>query len=202
MLEEIGLPYAVRTVNIAKREQFDPAFVAISPGAKIPAIVDEDAAAGGLAIFESAAILTYLADKSGRFLPNSGARRAATLGWLHWQIGGLAPTLAEFGHFTIFAKQKIPSAIDRLAAEADRLLCVLERRLAQAPFIGGDDYSIADVAAYPWTVGATILVREHVETKPHISAWLRTIGERPAVQRGMAVPAVERTRRGPAANPR
>jgi GSH-dependent disulfide-bond oxidoreductase len=188
MLEEIALPYAVKTVNISKREQFDPAFAAISPSNKIPAIVDEDANGAPLTLFESGAILIYLADKTGRLLPPSGPGRAKTLEWLHWQIGGLDPTLAQFGFFALFSKEKIPQALDRFSFEADRLLGVMDRRLAETAYLAGPDFSIADVAAYPWASGATILLRERVAEKPHIVRWLEIVGGRPAVQRGMAVP--------------
>ncbi|VFU09558.1 glutathione binding-like protein [Methylocella tundrae] len=188
MLEEIGTPYDVRTVNISKREQFHPTFLAVSPNAKIPAIVDDGAADGPLAIFESGAILLYLAEKSGRLLPPSGADRAKTFEWLFWATAGLAPTLAEFGHFAIFAKRKTPVAIDRLSAEADRLLRVLDRRLAETPYLAGEHYSIADIAAYPWAAGASVLVREHLNAAPRVRDWLERLSARPAVQRGMAAP--------------
>lgn len=200
MLEEIETPYVVRAVNISKREQFDPAFLTISPNAKIPAIVDDGAADGPLAIFESGAILLYLAEKSGRLLPAPGAGRARMFEWLFWQISGLAPTLAEFGHFAIFAKQKAPVAINRLNAEADRLLRVLDRRLAEAPYLGGEQYSIADIAAYPWAAGASVLVREHLHAAPRVLAWLKTLSARPAVQRGMATPVLP-ARQRPARRP-
>ncbi len=188
MLEELALPYTVKTVNISKREQFDPAFTAISPGNKIPAIVDADAQDGPLTLFESGAILVYLAEKTGRLLPSSGPQRAKTLEWLHWQIGGLDPTLAQFGFFALFAKEKVPGALDRFSAEADRLLGVMDRRLQEAAYLAGEDYSIADIAAYPWASGATILLKDKVAEKPHVLSWLETVGDRPAVQRGMAVP--------------
>ncbi len=188
MLEELGLPYVVKTVNISKREQFAPEFAAISPGNKIPAIVDEEAGRAPLTLFESGAILIYLAEKTGRLLPASGPERAKALEWLHWQIGGLDQTLAQFGFFALFSKEKIPAALDRFSAEADRLLGVMDRRLAETAYLGGQDHSIADIAAYPWASGATILLEDKVAGKPHVLAWLETVGERPAVQRGMAIP--------------
>ena len=192
MLEELGLPYEVRAVNIMKGEQLTPEFLAVSPNNKIPAIVDDEAEGGPLSIFESGAILTYLAEKSGRFLAPSGPARFKTLEWLHWQIGGLGPMLGQLSFFAVFSKEKAPVAIDRFTGEADRLLGVMERRLAEVPYLGGQEYSIADMAAYPWTLSATTLLKDPLEkslaTKPHVVAWLKTIGERPAVQRGMAVP--------------
>ena len=192
MLEELGLPYAVKAVNIGKGEQLTPEFLAISPNNKIPAIVDDEAEGGPLSIFESGAILTYLAEKSGRFLPPSGPARFKTLEWLHWQIGGLGPMLGQLGFFAVFSKEKAPLAIDRFTGEASRLLGVMERRLAEAPYLGGQEYSIADIASYAWTLSTTTLLKGPLEasmaTKPHVLAWLKTIGERPAVQRGMAIP--------------
>jgi GST-like protein len=194
MLEELGLPYAVKAVNIMKGEQLTPEFLAVSPNNKIPAIVDDEAEGGPLSIFESGAILTYLAEKSGRLLAPSGPARFKALEWLHWQMGGLGPMLGQLGFFAVFSKEKVPVAIDRFTGEADRLLGVMERRLAEVPYLGGQEYSIADIACYPWTLSATTLLKEPLEksmaTKPHVVAWLKTIGERPAVQRGMVVPQV------------
>jgi GST-like protein len=188
MLEELALAYVVKTVNISKREQFAPEFLAISPNNKIPAIVDEDEGREPLKLFESGAILIYLAEKTGRLLAPSGPERAKTLEWLHWQIGGLDPTLSQFGHFALFSKEKIPAVLDRFSNEADRLLGVMDRRLGETPYLGGENYSIADIAAYPWASGATVLLNEKVAQKPRLLAWLETIGKRPAVQRGMAIP--------------
>ena len=194
MLEELGLPYAVKAVNIMKGEQLTPEFLAVSPNNKIPAIVDDEAEGGPLSIFESGAILTYLAEKTGRLLAPSGPARYKALEWLHWQMGGLGPMLGQLGFFAVFSKEKVPVAIERYTAEADRLLGVMDRRLAEVPYLGGQEYSIADIACYPWTLSTTTLLAKPLEkslaTKPHITAWLKTIGERPAVQRGMEVPRV------------
>lgn len=194
MLEEVGLPYEVRPVDIGKDEQFAPDFLRISPNNKIPAIVDDEAGGDGepLAIFESGAILTYLAEKTGRFLAPSGPDRYKALEWLHWQIGGLGPMLGQLGFFAVRSEEKAPLAIRRFTEEADRLLGVMERRLAHSPHLAGDDYTIADIAAYPWTVAATTFLKEvlaeSLADKPSVHAWLERVGGRPAVQRGMKVP--------------
>jgi len=190
MLEEIGLPYAVHPVNIGQGEQFRPEFVAICPNSKIPAIVDRDA---GVSVFESGAILIYLGEKTGKLLPKSGAARAATIEWLMWQMANVGPMFGQVNHFANAAPERIPYAIDRYATESARLLKVLDDRLAKVPFVAGE-YSIADVALYPWIAAAFQLLKNF---KPdvagdgqHVERWLATIGARPAVARGMAVPKV------------
>jgi GST-like protein len=194
MLEELGLTYEVHTINIGKDEQFSPAFLAISPNNKIPAIIDDEAPGGTLSIFESGAILTYLAEKTGRFLAPSGAARYKALEWLNWQMGGLGPMLGQLGFFAVRSKEKAPLAIHHFTKEADRLLGVLDRRLGEAKYLAGDDYTIADIAAYPWTLAATTFLgealAESLSTKPELPRWLKLVGERPAVMRGMAVPKI------------
>jgi GSH-dependent disulfide-bond oxidoreductase len=194
MLEELGLPYQVHPVNIGKNEQFAPDFLAIAPNNKIPAIVDDGAEGGPLSIFESGAILTYLAEKSGRFLAPSGPARYKALEWLYWQVGGQGPMLGQLGFFAVRSDEKAPLAIKRFTEEADRLLGVMDRRLAEAPYLAGDDYSIADIAVYPWMVAATTFLKdvlaESLATKPGIQRWLKSVGDRPAVQRGMTVPKI------------
>ena len=194
MLEELGWPYEVRTVDLSKNEQHAPDFLKISPNNKIPAIVDHDAEGGPLAIFESGAILTYLAEKSGRFLAASGPERYKALEWLHWQIGSLGPMLGQLGYFAKRAEEKTPAAIARFTEEGERLLGVMERRLKESAYLGGETYSIADIAAYPWTLAATTFLQEPLaralQDKEAIRRWLQMVGERPAVQRGMAVPKV------------
>ena len=194
LLEELGLPYEVHAVNLGKDEQHAPAFLAISPNGKIPAIVDDATEGGSLALFESGAILTYLAEKTGRFLAASGPERFKALEWLHWQIGGLGPMLGQLGFFAIRSTEKSALAIDRFTAEADRLLGVMERRLAEVPYLAGEAYSIADMAAYPWTVAAATFLKpvlaESMAKKPAVNRWLAQVGERPAVVRGMDVPKV------------
>ena len=192
MLEELGWPYEVRTVDLGKNEQHAPEFLKISPNNKIPAIVDHDAEGGPLAIFESGAILTYLAEKSGRFLAPSGPERFKALEWLHWQIGSLGPMLGQLGYFAKRAEEKTPAAIARFTEEGERLLGVMERRLRESAYLGGEAYSIADIAAYPWTLAATTFLQEPLaqalQDKEAIRRWLQMVGERPAVQRGMGVP--------------
>ncbi|MFL6715999.1 MAG: glutathione S-transferase N-terminal domain-containing protein [Burkholderiaceae bacterium] len=194
MLEELGWPYEVHTVNLGKNEQYEADFLKISPNNKIPAIVDHDAEGGPLAVFESGAILTYLAEKSGRFLAPAGAERFKALEWLHWQIGSLGPMLGQLGYFAKRAEEKTPAAIARFTEEGERLLGVMERRLRESAYLGGDAYSIADIAAYPWTLAATTFLQEPLaqalQDKEAIRRWLQTVGERPAVQRGMGVPKV------------
>ena len=193
MLEEAGLPYVVHPVNIGENEQFASAFLKISPNNRIPAIVDRDADDGPLPVFESGAILIYLAEKTGKFLAAKGAQRAKTLEWLMWQMSGVGPMFGQLNHFANVAPDKIPYAIDRYASEAARLIAVLDKRLGEAQFLGGD-YSIADMITYPWIVPALDLI---AGMKPEIAGeavnarrWLADVGARPAVQRGMAVPKV------------
>jgi GST-like protein len=194
MLEELGWPYEVRTVNLGQNEQHAPEFLKISPNNKIPALIDDDAEGGPLSIFESGAILTYLAEKSGRFLAPSGPARYKTLEWLYWQIGSLGPMLGQLGYFGVRAKEKTPAAIERFTEEGARLLAVMEKQLAQHRYLAGEEYTIADIAAYPWTMAAASLLKDVLaeawEDKEAVRRWLTEVGERPAVQRGMGVPKV------------
>jgi GSH-dependent disulfide-bond oxidoreductase len=184
MLEELGWDYEAKPIDISKDEQFARDFLKISPNNKIPAIVD-----GELSIFESGAILTYLAEKSGQFLAPSGDARFKALEWLHWQIGGLGPMLGQLGWF-LRQPEKLPPAVDRYRAESTRLIRVMNTRLAEAEYLGGD-YSIADIACYPWMVAATTMLKEPLgealDQAPALHAWLDRVGARPAVQKGMAV---------------
>jgi GST-like protein len=187
MLEEVGLPYTVRTVDITNGEQFAPGFVAINPNAKIPAIVDDDGPGGEpLTLFESGAILIYLAEKTGRLLPADPAGRYRVLQWLMFQMGGVGPMFGQAHHFRRFAPEPLPYAVERYSKETRRLYGVLDRRLAEADYVAGD-YSIADVAIWPWTVRHDWQGIDLAEF-PHVRRWYDTIGARPAVQRGMAVP--------------
>ncbi|HEV2569223.1 glutathione S-transferase N-terminal domain-containing protein [Sphingomonas sp.] len=190
MLEELGWAYEVKPINIGKDEQFALDFLKVSPNNKIPAIVDHDAEGGPLSIFESGAILTYLAEKSGQLLPASGHARFKALEWLHWQIGGLGPMLGQLGYFANRAPEKLPLAIGRFSEESTRLFGVMEKRLQGAEYLGGD-YSIADIACYPWMVAATTMLKEPlaaaIEKSPAVAAWMDRVGGRPAVQRGMKV---------------
>lgn len=193
MLEECGLPYTVRPVNIGAEEQFEPEFLAISPNARIPGIVDTDVGGGHHTVFESGAILVYLAEKTGQFLPSTEPARSKCLEWLFWQMGGIGPMLGQANHFVSTAEEKIPYAIDRYINESARLIKVMDGRLAEVEFLGGD-YSIADMATYPWVAVAFDLVQQ---AKPdivgegvHAKRWIDAIAARPAVQEGMLVPKV------------
>jgi GST-like protein len=192
MLEEIGADYAVKPVNIGKDEQFDPAFLALSPNNKIPAIVDPDGEGGERGVFETGAILTYLAEKSGRFLASSGRRRDEGLEWLFWSSSSLSPMLGQWNYFVLRAPEKVPPAIERFTKESVRLFGVLEKRLAAEPYLAGE-YSIADIATFTWVTGVGAKLKEHASDlgdTPAIDRWLQDIEARPAVQRGMAVPKV------------
>jgi GSH-dependent disulfide-bond oxidoreductase len=182
-LEEAGLPYSIKPVNILKGEQFDPAFLAISPNNRMPAIVDHAPADGGspLSVFESGAILQYLAEKTGLFLAPEPRARTQTLEWLFWQVSGLGPMLGQNHHFVTYAPERISYAINRYVKETERLYDVLDRRLAGREFIA-DRYSIADMAAYPWIV---LHKRQQMEldTFSNVKRWFETIRARPAVVR-------------------
>ena len=193
MLEELGLPYNVHAINIGAGDQFDPAFLKISPNNKMPAIVDPDGPGGEpLSLFESGAILVYLAEKHGRFLSQDPRLRYVTLQWLMWQMGGLGPMLGQAHHFRGYAPEHIEYAYQRYTNEANRLYGVLDKRLAEARFLAGDDYSIADMAAWPWT---RFPDRQGVtrEDFPNFVRWFDEIAERPAVKRGIEVLAELRT---------
>ena len=194
MLEEVGLPYRVHPVDLSKDQQFEPNFLAISPNNKIPAIVDNDAPGGPQAIFESGAILVYLAEKTGRFLAPEGPERWAALEWTFWQVGGLGPMAGQYGYFAVRAEERIPIAIQRFGGEVARLLGVLDRRLNDHPWIAGEHYSIADIAAFSWTK-AVLAAMDKAEPDrdagiPAVENWLMAMEARPAVQQGMAVPKV------------
>jgi GSH-dependent disulfide-bond oxidoreductase len=180
-LQEAALAHRVVPVSLSKGEQFEPAFLAISPNAKIPAIVDHDPPGGGapIALFESGAILLYLAEKIGRFIPKDLHGRAAVLKWLFWQVGGLGPMAGQIGYFNVYAPQTVPFAIERYAKETKRLYGVLDRQLAEREFIAGD-YSIADMACYPWIVPHSGH-RQSLDELPQLKRWFGTIGARAAV---------------------
>ncbi|MGD1878958.1 MAG: glutathione S-transferase N-terminal domain-containing protein [Kiloniellaceae bacterium] len=187
MLEELGLPYNVHAINIGAGDQFDPEFLKISPNNKMPAIVDPDGPDGkAISLFESGAILIYLAEKHGKLLSSAPRERYITLQWLMWQMGGLGPMLGQAHHFRNYAPERIDYAYDRYTNEANRLYGVLDKRLGEAPYLGGDDYSIADIAAWPWTRHPD---RQGVERDalPNFKRWFDAIAERPAVQRGVKV---------------
>ncbi|HEY2625004.1 MAG TPA: glutathione binding-like protein [Dyella sp.] len=187
-LEESGLPYTIKPVNIGKGEQFEPGFLAISPNNRMPAIVDTQPADGGepISVFESGAILQYLAEKAGRFMPADTRGRYQVLEWLYWQVGGLGPMLGQNHHFNRYAPEKIPYAIDRYVNETRRLYGVLNKRLEGRAFIAGEDYTIADMAAYPWIVpyeNQGMLLEDF----PQLKTWFEAIRERPASKRAYAL---------------
>jgi len=181
-LEEAQLPYRLVLVNLGKGEQLAPAFLAIAPNNRIPAIVDREPADGGppLPLFESGAILWYLAEKTGRFLPR-GRARMEVLAWLFWQMAGLGPMAGQNGHFRVYAPQPIPYAIERYTRETHRLYGVLDQRLARREFIAGE-YSIADMACYPWIVPHAAHGQD-LEEFPHLRRWFEAIRARPATVR-------------------
>ncbi|MFC3624705.1 glutathione S-transferase N-terminal domain-containing protein [Vogesella amnigena] len=187
-LEELGLAYRVIPVDIHSNQQFAPDFLKISPNNKIPAIVDHDGPGGApLALFESGAILTYLAEKCGQLLAAAGAERYQTLQWLMFQMGGFGPMLGQAHHFLRYAPEPVPYAQKRYHDETLRLYGVLDRQLAAHRYVAGEHYSIADIAIYPW---AARHEWHHVDLAdfPHVARWYAELGARPAVQRGMAVP--------------
>jgi GST-like protein len=184
MLEETGIEYRLHPVDLGKGEQHRPEYLAINPNGKIPAIIDRDGPGGApLPIFESGAILLYLAEKSGRFLPADPRERWPVISWLMFQMGGVGPLLGQAGYFLNRAPEPVPFAVERYVAEAERLYGVVDRRLADRKFLAGD-YSIADIACFPW-------MREHqrfgldIADYPNVARWLQAIGERPAVTRGI-----------------
>lgn len=187
MLEECGLPYEVRPVNIANGEQFESEFRCVNPNSKIPAIVDSDGPDGRpFALFESGAILVYLAGKSGLFLPESAAGKYKALQWLMFQMGGVGPMFGQAHHFLRFAPEKVPYAMERYRKETARLYGVLDHQLSRHAFLA-EEYSIADIATYPW-VARHEWQEVDLADYPSVRRWFEEISARPAVRRGMAVP--------------
>ena len=186
-LEEAGLPYRILPVQIGKGEQFAPAFLAIAPNNRIPAIVDQAPADGGapISLFESGAILQYLAEKSSQFLPADVRGRAEVMQWLFWQMGGLGPMAGQNHHFVQYAPETIPYAVERYVNETNRLYGVLDRRLEGRAFVAGDAYSIADMAIYPWIVPHE-RQRQTLADFPHLARWYASVAARPATQRAYA----------------
>ena len=192
MLEECGLPYRMHAVDIGAGEQFTPEFLAISPNNRIPAIVDTDGPDGHpISLFESGAILVYLAGKSGRFLPPSTRGKYEVLQWLMFQMGGVGPMLGQAHHFRIYAPEKIAYAVDRYTNEARRLYGVMNKRLANSKYVGGPDYSIADIAVFPWLRSWRNQGIDWADY-PHLKGWFDEIAHRPAVMRGVEVLADRR----------
>ena len=194
MLEECGLPYKLLPVNIGAGDQFKPEFLKISPNNRMPAIVDHEPPGGGapVSVFESGAILQYLAEKSGRFLPKELHARYEILQWLYWQMGGLGPMAGQAGHFNIYAPQFAPAeqlvyGQKRYSNEVNRLYGVLDKRLTDRPFVAGD-YSIADMAIWPWVVSYKNFGQK-LDDFPNLKKWFGDVGKRPAVMKGQAVGA-------------
>ena len=187
MLEECGLPYRVTPVNIGAGDQFKDEFLAFSPNNKVPAITDPDGPDGKpISLFESGAILVYLAAKTGKFMPKTDREKFEVLQWVMFQMGGVGPMLGQAHHFRLYAPEPVPYAIERYSNEAKRLYGVIERRLAKSAFLGGKAYSIADIATFPWlrswqNQGVTL------SDYPHLERWFHRIEDRPAVQRGVKV---------------
>ena len=182
LLEEVGLPYTVHKVDISKGEQFSPEYVAINPNSKIPAITDRET---GVTVFESGAILIYLAEKTGQFLPADPVGRIQTIEWLMFQMASVGPMFGQLSHFRRWAPEQIPYAIERYEKETLRLFEVMDRQLAQQEFVAGD-YSIADMAIFPW-VAAYEYLGVTLDAHPHLKRWVETLEKRPAVQKGMAI---------------
>lgn len=187
MLEECGLPYRAIPINIGTGDQFKPEFLAISPNNKIPAITDPDGPDGQpISLFESGAILLYLAAKTGKFLPRTDRQKYDVLQWLMFQMGGVGPMLGQNHHFRLYAPEKLDYAINRYTNEAKRLYGVIDRQLSKAKYLAGAEYSIADIATFPWLrnwQNQGIVLAEY----PHLEKWFNAIAERPAVQRGVQV---------------
>ena len=187
-LEEAGLPYKIFPVDITQNDQFKPDFLKISPNNRIPAIVDNDPVDGGepISLFESGAILLYLAEKTGKFIPQDLRGRQETLQWLFWQMGGLGPMAGQNHHFNRFAKEKIPYAIKRYVDETTRLYGVLDRRLADRDFVAGSEYSIADMAIYPW-IARHSWQDQNLNDFPNLKRWYDAIANRDATKRAYAL---------------
>ena len=183
-----GLDYRIKPVNIGAGEQFEPAFLAISPNNKMPVIVDHAPADGGapVSVFESGAILLYLAEKTGRLLAADARERIATLEWLFWQVGGLGPMHGQHGHFNVYAPEPVPYAIDRYGRETARLLGVLDKRLAEREFIVGDAYGIADIACHPW-IKVYDKAPLDLSALPNLQRWHAAIAARPSTRRALAL---------------
>jgi GST-like protein len=188
MLEELSLPYNVHPIDIGKGDQFGAEFVAIDPNSKIPAIVDSEGPDGKpYALFESGAILLYLADKTGRFLPQKKAGRFESIQWLMFQMGGVGPMFGQVHHFLRAAPEPVPYAIERYSKETRRLYGVMDKHLANKEWLAAGEYSVADMATYPW-VARHEWHKVELADFPNVKRWFDAIGSRPAVQRGMQVP--------------
>ncbi|MDI9314025.1 MAG: glutathione binding-like protein [Hydrotalea sp.] len=191
-LEEMAIPYDAHLINISKGDQFTAEFIAINPNSKIPAIVDPDGPGGKpFPVIESGAILLYLAEKTGKFLPKDAAKRSQTIQWLFWQMAGLGPMFGQFGHFTVYAPEKVPYAIDRYTKEVKRLLAVLDKQLTGKKYVIGDELTIADFAIVPWVRGLETGYKagEVLELNKYtnVTRWRDDLLARPAVERALTV---------------
>ena len=190
MLEETGLPYEPHYVDIMKNATQAPDYLASNPNGKIPGILDPDGPGGKpMALFESGAILLYLAEKTGKFIPHDPTLRWESIQWVFFQMASIGPMFGQYNHFGVYAPEKIPYAIDRYLNESNRLLRVLDKRLSEAAYLAGEAYSIADIASFPWI--RSMVTREilSLDATPSVARWYAAIGDRPAVMRGMAVMA-------------
>ena len=186
-LEELGLPYTTRWIDITKGQQLSPEYLAVNPNNKIPAIVDHDGPGGQrVSVFESGAVLVYLAEKAGKLLPSSGAARYTTLEWVFFNAGGPGPILGQLGYFSKFATEKVPPAIERFTKESERLLRVLDGRLGQVPYLAGD-FSIADIMNMTWARAARTFLSLDLSPYPHLVRWLDELEQRPAFARALAM---------------
>lgn len=184
-LEELGLPYETHWIDITKGEQTSPEYLSINPNNKIPAIIDRDGPEGKpVTVFESGAVLVYLADKTGKLLAQSGAARYTALEWVFFNAGGPGPMLGQLGYFTKFAPEKVPAAIERYTKEAERLLRVLDKRLAQVPYLAGE-FSIADIMNMTWARAAKTFIGMDLGPYPNLSRWIAELEERPAFKRAL-----------------
>ena len=186
-LEELGLPYTTRWVDITKGQQLKPEYLAVNPNNKIPAIVDHDGPGGErVSVFESGAVLVYLAEKAGRLLPSQGAARYTTLEWVFFNAGGPGPILGQLGYFAKFATEKVPPAIERFTKESERLLRVLDGRLGKVPYLAGE-FSIADIMNMTWVRAARTFLGMDFTPYPHLIRWLDELERRPAFARALAM---------------
>jgi GST-like protein len=186
-LEELGLPYRTNWIDITKGAQMSPEYLAINPNNKIPAIVDHDGPGGKpITVFESGAVLVYLADKTGKLLAKSGAARYTALEWIFFNAGGPGPMLGQLGYFTKFAPEKVPPAIERFTKESERLLRVLDKRLGEVPYLAGE-FSIADIMNMTWPRAAKTFIGMDLSGYPNVTRWIGTLEERPAFQRALAM---------------
>ncbi|WP_281301455.1 MULTISPECIES: glutathione binding-like protein [unclassified Iodidimonas] len=194
MLEECALEYTVFPTDIGQGLQKRADFLSINPNGKIPALVDHDGPSGDITVFESVSILLYLAEKTGKFLPEAGEDRYRAMNWVIWQAANLGPMMGQAFHFYHYAPHRLPYAIERYRDESSRLLSVMDNQLSKSAYLAGDDYSIADIASFSWTKFGLKFLQEETQGKipdmPHIQRWLTALAKRPAVQKGVCVPDI------------